>query len=79
MGMTNRRMSARKVLDTAKKYASKDVLVVSQDRAGEVYLASSMPSGSSQHIEAQLKLLHEATKLLRRIHRKQQRLEKADG
>lgn len=77
MGMTNRRVAAKKVLDGAKKYASKDVLVVSKGKTGELYLASSMPSGCSQHVEASLKLLDEARKLLQRIHRKLKQQEKA--
>jgi hypothetical protein len=77
MATTNRRVAAKKVLDGAKKYAGKDVIVVSKDKAGNLYLASSMPSGSSQQLEAQITLVNEGLKLLRRVHRKEQRREKA--
>lgn len=69
MRLTNRRVAAKKVLDGAKKHAGKDVLVVSNDKGGNLYLASSLPSSSSQWIEAQIKLLNEGIKLLRRVHR----------
>ena len=75
--MTNRRVAAKKVLDGAKKYAGKDVVVVSNDKEGNVYLASSMPSGSSQQLQAQITLVNEGLKVLRRIHRKEQRRERA--
>lgn len=69
MSLTNRRVAAKKVLEGAKKYASKDVIVISQDSEGGLYLASSMPSGSSQSMEAQIKLCNEGLKKLRRVHR----------
>lgn len=71
MGITTRRMAAKKVLDGAKKYASKDVIVVSKDKAGEIYLASSMPSGHSLHIAQQIAMVNEALKQLKRIQRHQ--------
>lgn len=72
MGTTVGRIAAKKVLDGAKKYASKDVIVVSKNRAGELYLATSMPSGHSLHVAEQIAMVSEALKQLKRIHRHQQ-------
>lgn len=76
MGLTNRRVAARKVLDGAKKHASKDVLVVSKSKDGEFYLASSMSSSCTQHIDEQIALMQEGLKLLRRVRQEQARVER---
>ena len=69
MSLTKGRLPAKRVLDEAKKHASKDVIVISQGKDGDLYLASSMPSNSPQNLEAQIKLVNEGLKTLRRIHR----------
>ena len=79
MSTTNRRLPAKKVLEAAKKHAGKDVIVVSNDRAGNFYLATSMPSATPEHIEATLKLVQEAAKTLRRYHRRATREHKSHG
>lgn len=75
---TTGRVAAKKVLEAAKKHASKDVIVVSKASSdGDLYLATSMPSGTSQALEAQIKLVNEALKSLRRIQRQQVKREQA--
>lgn len=61
------RMPAKKVLEAAKSRVSRDVLVVSRDRKGELYVASSMPSGSLAAMEQQVALAEAALRALRRV------------
>lgn len=66
MSETNRRVAAKKVLEAAKKYAGKDVIVVAQDRAGEFYLATSMPTTTPEDFDRQIAFVQEGLKRLRK-------------
>lgn len=67
MKTTVGRLPAKKVLDAAKTRVSRDVLVISTDRKGELYVASSMPSGSLETMEAQVALAERGLRQLRRL------------
>lgn len=72
---TRSRLPAKRVLEGAKKHASKDVIVISQAKDGGLYLASSMPNNSPEALQAQIKLVSQALKDLRRYHRNATRQE----
>lgn len=78
MPNTNSRISAKRVLSNAVRNVSRDVIVISNDRGGDFYLATSMPTRSSQDFTAQIALVEEALKRLRRYRTNEQRREKAN-
>lgn len=76
--LTRGRVAARRVLDGAKRHATRDVIVVGKGRDGDLYLASSMPNRSSRELQAQITLMREALKRLMRYHRNAQRAEQIE-
>lgn len=71
-----KRLSKKAVLEGAMKHGSKDVIVVTSfPRDGEPYLATSMPCASSQDLTANIVLLEDALKRLRRYRRNQLQIE----
>src|SRR5690606_6095979 len=77
-GMTLGRVSALRVLDGAKRHATRDVLVIGKCRDGGLFLASSMPNRSSQELQAQMTVMREALMQMARYHRNAQRAEEAE-
>jgi hypothetical protein len=73
--LTLGRVAARRVLDGAKKHATRDVVVIGKGKDGDLYLASSMPNRCSQELLPQIALVQEALKRLRRYHRNALRYE----
>lgn len=58
------RRRAKRILEQAVPHVSADVIVISQD-----YFASSLSVGSAREIEANLTLINEAAKRLKKWHR----------
>lgn len=73
-----KRMSAKQVLEAAIRHAGKDCIVIaSPGRSDQPYLATSMPVNSSTDIMANIALLEQATKQMKRYLRNQLQVERA--
>lgn len=70
------RVSARKVLDGAKKFVGKDVIVIGKTRGGDFYRAQSMPNKSVADYDHAIKLLEECLKRMKKNRRTAEQVER---